>query len=153
MIKPPRRILISKYKIMDKPQLSDITRMMRKLDICMMGTASSDGAITSRPMSNNGDVEYDGNSYFFTYEQSEVVNELNKNDNINLSFTGKDQLYISITGKAALLIDKKVLKEHWLDELKQWFEDGIDTPGITLIHVKAARVKFWHKEEEGEVKL
>jgi len=138
---------------MTKSQLSDVTKMMSKLDICMMTTIASDGAITSRPMSNNGDVEYDGNSYFFTYEQSEVVDELKKNDNINLSFTGKDQLYISITGKALLITDNRVLKEHWLNELNQWFEEGIETPGITLIHVKAARIKFWHKEEQGEVRL
>ena len=138
---------------MAEPQLSDISKMMRKLDICMMATTAPDGAITSRPMSNNGDVEYDGNSHFFTYEQAEVVEELKENDNINLSFTGKDQLYISITGKAVLITDKKTLKKHWLDELNQWFEEGVNTPGITLIHVKAARIKFWHKEEEGEVKL
>ena len=88
---------------MAKLQLSDISKLMGKLDICMMTTAASEGAITSRPMSNNGDVEYDGNSYFFTYEQSELINELKHNDNINLSFTGKDQLYISITGKANCL--------------------------------------------------
>lgn len=134
-------------------QLSDVSKMMSKLDICMMASSAPDGTLTSRPMSNNGDVEYDGNSYFFTYEKSEVISELKKNGNINLSFTGKDELYISITGKAQLIIDKRVLKEHWLDELEQWFEDGIDTPGIILIHVKADRIKFWHKDKQGEVKL
>jgi len=138
---------------MTKSQLSDVSKMMSKLDICMMTTTAPDGALTSRPMSNNGDVEYDGNSYFFTYEQAEVIEELKENENVNLSFTGKDQLYIAITGKAALVTDKEVLKEHWLDELKQWFKEGIETPGITLIHVKANRIKFWHNEEEGEVIL
>ena len=134
-------------------QLNDISKMMRKLDICMMTTTAPDGAITSRPMSNNGDVEYDGNSYFFTYEQSELISELKENDKVNLGFIGKDELYISVTGRAQLITEKAVLKEHWLDELDQWFEDGIDTPGIILIHVKAERVRFWHKEEEGEVRL
>ena len=134
-------------------QLSDVSKMMSKLDICMMAISAMDGTLTSRPISNNGDVEYNGNSYFFTYEKSEVITELKKNGNLNLSFTGKDELYISITGKAQLIIDKRVLKEHWLDELEQWFEDGIDTAGIILIHVKADSIKFWHKDKQGEVKL
>lgn len=138
---------------MVETQLGDISKRMSKMDICMMSTAAPDGSISSRPMSNNGDVEYDGNSYFFAYRQSEVIDEINNNDNVNMSFTGKDQLYISITGKAVLITDKKVLKEHWLDELNQWFEDGIETPGIVLIHVKATRIKFWHNEEGGEVRL
>ena len=52
-----------------------------------------------------------------------------------------------------MITDKEVLKEHWLDELKQWFEDGIDAPGIILIHVRAGRIKFWQKEKQGEIKL
>ena len=56
-------------------KLSDIAAKMRKLDICMMTTLAENGQLTSRPMSNNGDVEYDGNSYFYSFEESEVVKQ------------------------------------------------------------------------------
>lgn len=46
--------------------------------------------------------------------------------------------------------DKNMLKEKWVEGLDQWFSEGIDTPGICLIKVRASRVRFWHKEEEGE---
>jgi general stress protein 26 len=137
---------------MAKYSLIDISKKMRKLDICMMTTMGPNGHLTSRPMSNNGDVEYDGNSYFFTYNKSEVVKELGENSNINLSFQGPDMLYISITGKGDLIENKEVLKEHWVKSLNRWFEDGVETPGIIMIHVKADHIKFWQKEEEGEVK-
>ena len=96
-------------------KLSDIASKMRKLDICMMTTLAENGQLTSRPMSNNGDVEYDGNSYFYSFEESEVVRELKTNSNINLSFQGPDMLYIAISGKAELVSDKDVLKKHWVD--------------------------------------
>ncbi len=51
-------------------------------------------------MSNNGDVEYDGNSYFFSFEKSRAVKEIEENPEVNLSFNGKNELYISLTGKA-----------------------------------------------------
>ena len=133
--------------------LSDISKKMRKLDICMMTTVGPYGHLTSRPMSNNGDVEYDGNSYFFSYEDKEVIKEIKENSNINLSFQGDDMFYISIAGKAQLITDKEVLKKHWVDSLNAWFKDGIDTPGIIMIHVEAINIKYWHKMDEGEVKM
>ncbi len=45
------------------------------------------------------------------------------------------------------------MEEHWLTELKQWFKDGIDTPGIILIQVVGKRIKYWQRDEEGEVKI
>ncbi|GAC1417344.1 MAG: hypothetical protein NVS9B7_20860 [Flavisolibacter sp.] len=50
---------------MAKKKLETIIKLMRKLDTCMMTTRTGRGTFNSRPMSNNGDVTYDGNSYFF----------------------------------------------------------------------------------------
>ena len=71
---------------MEEAKLEDIASKMRKLDICMMATQSKNGTIASRPMSNNGDVEYDGNSYFFSLEESEVVKELKENNTVIFSY-------------------------------------------------------------------
>jgi general stress protein 26 len=72
---------------------------------------------------------------------------------VNLSFEGPGNLYISVTGKAKLITNKEKLKQHWLNELKQWFPEGIETQGIIMIRVKANRIKYWQKEKEGEVKV
>jgi general stress protein 26 len=53
--------------------LKEIASKISKLDICMLTTRTTGGMLTSRPMSNNGDVEYDGNSYFLTFDQSQTV--------------------------------------------------------------------------------
>ncbi|MES2645814.1 MAG: pyridoxamine 5'-phosphate oxidase family protein [Bacteroidota bacterium] len=133
--------------------LSAISSRMKKLDICMMTTQSGRGVLTSRPMSNNGDVEYDGNSWFFTFEGSQKVKDITNNPQVNLNFEGPKNLFISVTGSAKLIHNKARLQEHWLDELKQWFKEGVDTPGIVLIHVKASRITYWQNEDEGEIKL
>ncbi len=138
---------------MNKLTLKDISAKMRKLDICMMTSQSSNGNLASRPMSNNGEVEYDGNSYFYTYQDSGIVKEIKENKNINLSFQGKDMLFISVIGKGRLVKNKEVIKEHWNKSLERWFKDGPETEGIILIHVAAKKIKYWHKEEQGEVKL
>jgi general stress protein 26 len=133
--------------------LKDISSKMRKLDICMMTTQSGSGALHSRPMSNNGDVEYDGNSYFFTYEGSQKIKDITVNPQINLAFNGPGQLYIAVLGKGKIIRSKAKMEEHWLKELEQWFSQGLDTPGVVMIHVKATHIHYWQGEEEGTVKM
>ena len=133
--------------------LRTLAQHLRKLDYCMMVTETKRGGFNSRPMSNNRDVSYKGDSYFFTYEKSQKIKELETNPNTSLNFEGEGGLFISIAGKAKLIRDKAVLAAHWQDELAQWFKQGVDTPGIVLIHVKGARLRYWQKEKEGVVKL
>jgi general stress protein 26 len=133
--------------------VSDISKAMRTLDICMLTTVTKKGLLISRPMSNNRDVEYDGNSYFFTTDDSDMVENISENPAVNLTYVDAvQQLYISVTGKAKLIKKREKLESHWVDELKQWYPQGLDQPGIVMIHVQARRIKYWDKMEEGEVK-
>jgi len=56
--------------------LHDLSKKMAKLDFAMMATRSPNGTMTARPMSNNGDVEYRGDSYFFAYQDSRKIADL-----------------------------------------------------------------------------
>ncbi len=47
---------------MAKKDLSDIAEKMRDIDIAMLSTHSDNGTIAARPMSNNRQVDYDGDS-------------------------------------------------------------------------------------------
>ena len=58
--------------------LAEIAEKMRDIDVAMLSTHSEGGAIAGRPMSNNQDVDYDGSSYYFTWEKSEVVAEIER---------------------------------------------------------------------------
>ena len=44
--------------------IKKVAEMMRNLDYCMMTTRASDGGLHARPMSNNGEVEFDGDVGF-----------------------------------------------------------------------------------------
>jgi general stress protein 26 len=136
---------------MAKKTLKEISKKMRKLDFCMLTTVTGRGMAASRPMSNNGDVEYDGNSYFFSWDDSHVAKDLKKNANFNLSFNGDKKVFISVSGKAKLVKNRAQMQEHWNPDLEKWFEDGINTEGLVMIHAKAQRLKYWDGEDEGEL--
>jgi len=138
---------------MSDKTLSELAEHMRGIDIAFLSTHSENGHIAGRPMSNNGDVEYDGISYYFTYEDAHTVGEIERNPKVALSFTGRHKFYIFVEGEAELIRDKSSFKAHWTPELDKWFEDGVDSPNIVLIKVAAKRIEYWDHTKRGEVKL
>ena len=52
-----------------------------------------------------------------------------------------------------MIRDKAAFEEHWNKDLDIWFEDGADTEGLVLIKVHARRIKYWDKEDQGELTL
>ena len=133
--------------------LADVAEAMRRIDIAILSTVTAGGAIAGRPMSNNRDVDFDGDSYYFTNDDAQMVADIEANPNVGLGLQGRPDLYIAVSGKADLVRDKAAFAAHWTAELDKWFEDGVDTPGIVMIHVKAARVEYWQGRDGGEVSL
>ncbi len=131
--------------------LSEIAEKMRGIDIAFLTTTTEDGDAAARPMSNNGDVDYDGDSFYFTYEESRTVSDIEDDEMVGLCFSGKDGFYVAVSGEAELIREKAQFEAHWTPDLDKWFEDGVDTPGIVLIKVSADRIKYWDGEESGEV--
>jgi general stress protein 26 len=139
--------------------LSDISEAMRDIDFCMLSTRTQAGGIAARPMSNNREVDYDGDSYFFACDDAHSIGEIDADPNVGLTYHGKDHMlgrpgiFISIEGKAELIRDKGQFEEHWTEGLERWFKDGTDTPGLVLIKVHASKLHYWDGEEEGDVGL
>lgn len=139
--------------------LPDLAKKIQKIDFCMMLTKADDDTIASRPMSNNGDVDYDGDSYFFSYTDTAKVRELTADPTVSLAFTappsllGKPGIFVAVNGRASLIADRAVFEAHWTSSLDRWFPDGIDTPGVILIKVQADTVQYWDGEDNGILRL
>ena len=142
---------------MTKLTIEDISATMREIDICMLTTKTASGDLESRPMTNNSQVDYDGDSYFFAYDDCTAAREIETDPRVDLSYIhapliGKST-YISVTGEAELIRDREQMKKHWVKELNVWFKQGLDTPGLVMIKVQASRLKYWHNYEEGEIQI
>jgi general stress protein 26 len=139
--------------------LAELADKMAGIDIAVLTTRTAGGALAGRPMSNNGDVNYNGESYFFTDEDTHTVEDIERDGNVGLVYKGSPKLfadskfYVFVEGKASLVRDKAAFKEHWTPELDKWFEGGIDTPGIVMIKVAAEQIKFWDGMKHGSVKV
>lgn len=139
--------------------LQTLSDAMRRIDFGMLSTRTEGGEIASRPMSNNGEVEYRGDSYFFTFEDARTVGDIERDAKVGLTFSSTTDrssgpgLFIAIEGQAELIRDKAQFAEHWTKDLDQWFQQGVDTPGVVMIKVHAKRMHYWKGADEGEVPL
>jgi general stress protein 26 len=143
---------------MNHKTIEDIASKMAGIDIAVLSTHTENGQISNRPMSNNGDVKYDGTSFYFTFEQARTVADIQANSKVALGFAGKggifsDAIYVAVEGSAELIRDKGAFKSHWTRDLDRWFDKGVDTPNIVLIKVKASRITYWDGEDEGEIAM
>jgi general stress protein 26 len=137
--------------------LEHVANEMQGIDIAILSTHTSDGRIACRPMSNNGDVKYDGSSFFFSYEQASCVSDIGRDPNVALGYSSSGiiggSVYIAVEGAAKLIREKAAFEARWTPDLDAWFENGIDTPGLVLIKVEAKRIKIWEKNQERELIL
>lgn len=142
---------------MSATSLADLSKRMREIDFAMLATHAGGGRIAGRPMSNNGDVEYAGDSWFFALDSTAMVPQIARDPHVALFFQGskglfgKPPIFIAVEGSAELIRDRALFGEHWVPDLGRWFEQGVDTPGLVMIAVRATRIEYWDGEENGEI--
>ncbi len=134
--------------------IKQIAEMMRDLDFCMLTTRAGDGQLRARPMSNNGEVEFDGDVWFFSAADSRKVEEISSDPGVELSYSDTSRyLFISMSGEAEIVRDVKQKRDLWVEELERWFDGGPDSDEIVLIKVTPTVVAWWNGEDGGELNL
>jgi general stress protein 26 len=122
----------------------NLTKMINEVNVCMFTTTDEKGMISSRPM---GTVHIDdaSNIWFFTNEYSEKIQEVSRDNSVNLIYShpGKN-IYINIKGSCKIIIDKAKMKEFWNPLLKAWFPGGLDDPKLCLLKVVTEEAYYWN---------
>jgi general stress protein 26 len=140
-------------------KLADLSKKMKDIDFAMLSTHTEGGQIAARPMSNNREVEYDGDSFYFAWEQSRIVSDIQREPKVALSFqennkgSDKPPMMIAVEGQAEVIRDKGAFKKHWTPDLDRWFDNGIDSSGIVMIKVHATRIHYWNGQQQGELQV
>jgi len=105
-------------------------------------------------MSNNGEVEFDGDMWFFSAADSRKVREIQARPSVHLSYVHLDRwLFLSVSGRARIVRDVAKKQQLWQQDLAQWFDEGPESEAIVLIKVTPATVAYWSKTEAGELRM
>jgi len=144
---------------MAEMSLQDVAETLKDIDFVMLNTHTDGGQIAGRPMSNNREVDYDGDSWFFVDGESRTFHDVSRNPTVTISaqgnkgLFGKPPLFLSIEGQAEIIRDRGAFAEHWVSDLERWWPQGMDTPGLALLKVQARRIHYWDGEDEGEIRV
>ncbi len=139
--------------------INELSLKMADIDFAMLFTKSENGELSGRPMSNNGEVEYQGDSFFFAYETTRMAQDIRRDPKVGLSYQGsvgllgRPPIFIAIEGDASLIHDRQAFASRWSDDLDRWFPQGKDTLGLVMIKVSASRIHYWDGADEGDVAM
>jgi len=130
--------------VTQEDKLGKLREIVKAVDICMLTTVDEGGELHSRPMSNNREVEFDGDLWFFTYGSSHKADEVGRVPQVCAAFADiEGQRYASVSGRARVVRDRAKIEELWQPHMKAWFPEGVDTPDIALLKVTAEQAEYW----------
>lgn len=123
--------------------LDKIKALVDDIKVAMLVTAEENGQLRSRPMYTS-QYDDDGTIWFFTDEYSGKVEELESEHTVNLAYShpGKEN-FLSISGKAYLVTDRRKIEELWNPILKAWFPDGLESENLALLKIVPQKAEFW----------
>ena len=108
---------------MSEKSLAEIAGKMRDIDFAILSTRTEGGAIAGRPMSNNREVDYDGDSWFFACDGTRTVADIERDPRVGLGYQAKAgmlglrPLFLTVEGRAELIRDKSRFAERWTKDL------------------------------------
>src|SRR6185436_12778667 len=108
-----------------------IAALINKIDICIFATRGEEGQLHARPMSNNGQVEWDGRSWFFAPSDGRLIAELRADPSAVLAYRAEEGFtFVSVSGTATIETDAELKKRYWLSELERWFPEGPEDESV-----------------------
>jgi general stress protein 26 len=134
--------------------IPQIAALINEIDICLFATRSADGQLHARPMSNNGQVEWDGQSWFFAPTDGRLVAELRADPTAVAAYRAEEGFaFVSVSGRVTIETDQELKQRHWLDDLERWFPNGPTDPNVALIRLDADEAQWWTEDGDGKADL
>jgi general stress protein 26 len=126
--------------------LQRLITIIRDINLTMFTTVNKDGSLVSRPMLCHiiDEEMLKGQLWFFTKKDTSKVHSIENDSHVNLAYANPDKnQYVSISGKASLVEDRKKMEQLWNPALKEWFPEGLDNKDIGLVAVDIQNAEVW----------
>lgn len=120
-----------------------LAELIGKIRIAMLTTLTEEGAFRSRPITTHG-ARFDGDLWFLTRVDSSKVEEVRQRRRVGLTYAKPNEnIYVSLSGTAQVLVDKRKAEELWDPSYHAWFPGGPSDPDLALIRVTVELAEYW----------
>lgn len=122
--------------------IKKLNDLIEGIDFGMLTTIDG-GVLRSRPMSTQ-DFEFDGNLWFFTSSKNHKIEEIEKDNRVNVSYAAPDSnTYVSVSGTAEIVKDQDKIDEYWSEIHRAWFPEGKNAPDLVLLKINVEQAEYW----------
>jgi general stress protein 26 len=120
-----------------------IWKHVNHIGTCMMVTMNPEGGVRSRPM--RGTIDEPGNAiWFFTDRDTDKDEDVQRDARACLTFADpRDQTYVSLSGRIALIHDRDMIAAHWNDGAEVYYPNGKDDNSVVLMKFTAESGEYW----------
>ena len=134
-------------------RMPSLRELIRGIEFAMLTTLDRDGRLHSRPMAVL-DAEQDGELWFFVSAGSVRAGDIREHEAVNLTYTSPDrQLYVSVCGTAAIVVDRALARRLWKPVCQPWFPLGAEDSDLALLRVDVSKAEYWEAPNARVVQL
>lgn len=124
--------------------------LLAGFETAMLVTRTPEGEIRSRPMAV-AEIEPDGTLWFLTQSDSAKVDEIMDDRQVNVAMQTKLK-FVSISGIATAVQDRRKVDKIWNEAWRHWFPDGKDDPSLLLLRVDGRTGEYWDNSGSSGIK-
>lgn len=119
----------------------------------MFTTRDQHGRLISQPMTRQ-ETDDQGGLWFFTSSLTELWENIAHSPEVNLAFSQPDEsLYVSVSGTAERVVDRKRVHELWNPMVAAWFPHGPEDEHVVLVRVAPHSAEYWDSNDSKMVRL
>jgi len=126
--------------------IETLRKLIDEIEIAMLTTVTESNSLRSRPMIT-ARHEFDGDLWFFTMLDDPKVAEIKSHPQVNVTYASpNNDRYVSLTGSAEVVTDRKRIETLWNEDARDWFPDGAEQQNLALLRIDVAEAEYWdHK--------
>jgi len=133
--------------------IEKIDSLIQDIEIAMLTTQAETGLLRSRPMVSVT-RRFDGDLWFFSHDDDPRMRDLKAHSRVGIVFACPgSKSYISLSGEATEVRDRRKCESLWKSDLLEWFADGVETEGLVLIQVKVDHAEYWDHQRATMVQI
>lgn len=126
----------------EKGDIDRVWDIIEKVGVCMLTTQFA-GGLRARPLEARSDREA-RLIFFVTDVHSPKEDEIAAAPDVGIVFIDADEkAYLSITGRASVLLDVEKTKAVWRKTDEVWWPDGPGSPDVSLLRIEPSTAELW----------
>lgn len=129
----------------EAPDHHHLWTLIRRIRYALLTTRNAQGQLHARPLTTQNTEAYsDDKLYFFIAADSEVAADVERDAGVGVVYADPgDSRYVSISGKARMLVDTRLETALWSSAAIVWFPGGVEDPNLRLLEIHIEEAEYW----------